>query len=146
MVENLEVTHYRNGDYILNTPNTSGWTATSDGAHCIYENDSFLEQIYGNHYNWAAINDPRNIAPEGFHVPSYDECMILVNYPGGQFDAGGKLKETGITHWDNPNIGATNETGFSALPAGRRDGNGDFDNMFGYCYFWTITEDSDPYA
>jgi uncharacterized protein (TIGR02145 family) len=146
MAENLRVTHYRNGDYILNIPDTIGWATTSDGAYCFYANDGILRQIYGHFYNWAAVNDPRNIAPEGFHVPTFDEWMILVNYLGGQMDAGGKLRETGITHWDNMNVGATNETGFSALPAGRRDGNGDFDNMFGYCYFWTSTEDSVPYS
>jgi uncharacterized protein (TIGR02145 family) len=145
MVENLEVIHYRNGDPITNITDKNTWATTSDGAYCFFDNDTLLGQIYGNYYNWAAVNDPRNIAPEGFHVPTFDEWMILVNYLGGQMDAGGKLKETGITHWSNTNVGATNETGFSALPAGRRDGNGDFDNISGYCYFWTITEDN-PYA
>lgn len=146
IVENLRVTHYRNGDPIPNVTEKYDWVTTSDGAYCIFDKDPFLGQIYGNYYNWAAISDPRNIAPEGFHVPSYDEWVILMNYVGGQFDGGGKLKETGISHWSNANVGATNETGFSALPAGRRDGDGNFDNMFGYCYFWTSTEDADPYA
>ena len=146
IVENLKVTHYRNGDPIPHLTEKNDWVTTSDGAYCYFNNDTFLGQIYGNYYNWAAINDPRNIAPEGFHVPTFDEWMILVNYLGGQMEAGGKLRETGITHWSNTNVGATNETGFSALPAGRRDGNGDFDNMFGYCYFWTSTEESAPYS
>ena len=83
-----------------------------------YNNDLSNSEIYGNLYNWYAIDDGRGLCMEGWHVPSNSEWESLVTYLGGDDIAGGKLKEVGTSHWDSPNLGATNESGFTALPAG----------------------------
>jgi uncharacterized protein (TIGR02145 family) len=139
MKENLRVVHYRNGDEIPLVKDDGAWTGLSTGAYCEYENTGSIAEEYGNLYNWYAVNDSRNIAPEGWHVPTDDEWQTLVDYLGGSAIAGGKLKETGTEHWLPPNTGATNESGFTALPGGDRFGS------FGYlgevCFFWSSTED-----
>lgn len=73
---------------------------------------------YGYHYNWYAVNDPRGIAPIGWHVPTKEDWDVLISYIGGWEIAGGKLKELGILNWASPNTGATDEFGFNAKPAG----------------------------
>lgn len=118
MLENLKVTRYRNGDSITHVPGYE-WTSTKIGAFCIYDNDSTNKNVYGCLYNWYAISDSRNIAPVGWHVPTNDELKTLLEYLGN--GAGGKLKEVGTTHWNTPNTGATNETGFTAIPTGSRN-------------------------
>jgi uncharacterized protein (TIGR02145 family) len=106
---------------------------------------------YGVLYNWTAAMDgeassttnPRGIqgvCPAGWHLPSEAEWTELTNYLGGTGVAGGKLKETGTTHWNYPNTGATNETGFTALPGGNRDRNGAFYNIGGNGNWWSATE------
>ena len=117
--ENLQVIHYRNGDAIPEITNNSEWIGLSTGARCAYDNDVSNVSTYGYLYNWYAVDDSRNIAPAGWHVPTHEEWQALVDYLGGK-RFGGKLKETGTTHWHSPNVGATNESGFSALPAGLR--------------------------
>ena len=119
MVENLKVTKYRNGDPIPNVLDGTVWGTLSTGAYCDYDN-SPNSTVYGKLYNWYAIHDSRNIAPTGWHVPSDDDWTRLINYLGGDSVAGGKLKEIGLTHWQSPNAGATDEKGFTALPGGSR--------------------------
>ena len=86
------------------------------------------------------MDDSRNIAPEGWHVPTDDEWQILVDYLGGSSVVGGKMKETGTEHWNSPNTGATNESGFTALPGGYRSGNGYYGGMGLYGFFWSSSE------
>jgi uncharacterized protein (TIGR02145 family) len=107
---------------------------------------------YGVLYNWpAAMNGAassttnpsgvQGVCPTGWHVPSDAEWTELTDYLGGTSVAGGKLKETGTTHWASPNTGATNETGFTALPGGLRSNFGYFNNIGGYGgYWWSSTE------
>lgn len=157
MAENLKVTHYRNGDAIPNITNTDQWIEQTIGAYCNYFNDTTLVATYGRLYNWYAVNDSRNIAPEGWHVPDdswTDDWKELEVYLGMSqtqanstfwrgIDEGGKLKEAGIVHWNNPNTGATNSVGFSALPGGYRDivgTGGSYYNMGFFAAFWTATE------
>jgi len=139
MAENLKVTHYRNGDPIPNVTDATEWNALTTGAYCNYDNNSSNAEIYGRLYNWYAVTDS-NIAPEGWHVPSDAEWETLVNYLGGGSVAGGKLKETGTTHWNSPNEGATNESGFAALPGGYRTSDGYFGDLGNYAHFWSSTE------
>ena len=76
MAENLKVTHYRNGDAIQNVTDDSTWSnlyIDETGAYCNYNNDANNADTYGYLYNWYAVADTRNIAPEGWHVPSYSE-------------------------------------------------------------------------
>jgi uncharacterized protein (TIGR02145 family) len=75
---------------------------------------------FGLLYNWYTVNDSRNIANTGWHVPSNVELTTLQTYLGGWTIAGGKLKETGFIYWNDPNIGATNEVGFNLRGAGYR--------------------------
>src|SRR5690554_267685 len=98
---------------------------------------------YGVLYNWtAAMND----CPHGRHLPSDAEWTELTDYLGGESVAGGKLKETGTTHWASPNTGATNETGFTALPGGARYNDGTFYDIGGYGNWWSATGDDATYA
>ena len=106
---------------------------------------------YGVLYNWpAAMNGTassttnpsgvQGVCPDGWHLPSDAEWTELTDYLGGTSDAGGKLKETGTTHWNSPNTGATNETGFTALPGGGRYTNGSFSNVGNDGTWWSATE------
>jgi len=143
MVENLRVTRYSNGDTIPCITGSVAWATngnadkTGIGAYCSYDNDSSYILTYGLLYNFFAASDDRNIAPAGWHVPADEEWQKLVDYLGGDFVAGGKLKEVGTAHWKSPNVGATDETGFSALPAGTRYGDGGFINMRENTLFWS---------
>jgi len=140
--ENLKTTKYRNGDLISNVPNELNWAGLSTGAYSFYSNNSANNTIYGSLYNWFAVNDSRNIAPTGWHIPSEAEWTILQNFLGGELSAGGKLKETGLAHWQSPNEGATNETGFTALPGGYRDASGSFSNLGYKGVWWSASEKS----
>ena len=141
MMENLKVTHYRNGEPISNLTNNNDWTNTTSGAYCYYNNDPDNADTYGALYNWYAVDDSRNIAPTGWHVPTDDDWQELIDYLGGSGVAGGKMKETGTTHWNIPNTGATNESGFTALPGGCRGSSlGNFSNIGDSAFFWSSTE------
>ncbi|WP_352422840.1 FISUMP domain-containing protein [Proteiniphilum sp.] len=117
MVENLKVTHYRNGDPIERVTLASEWNVEV-GKYGIYQNNDLVADVVGNLYNWYALADPRNIAPEGWRVPTEEDWTILVNYLGGDAVAGGKLKSTDPSHWADPNEGATNSSGFTAVGGG----------------------------
>ncbi|HQF05906.1 MAG TPA: fibrobacter succinogenes major paralogous domain-containing protein, partial [Bacteroidales bacterium] len=112
---------------------------------------------YGVLYNWPAAMsgaasssaDPsgvQGICPTGWHLPSDAEWTTLTTYLGGESVAGGKMKEAGESHWTSPNTGATNESGFTALPGGYRSSNGNFTNIGIDGYWWSSTEDSAIYA
>lgn len=129
MAENLRTTKYNDGTLI---PNNVYWN---------YLNRSSNEDIatFGYLYNYHAVNT-RKLAPKGWHVPTDAEWTILTNFLGGESEAGSKLKEIGITHWNSPNQ-ATNETGFTALPGGFRSGSlDDFAFIGDYGFWWSSTE------
>jgi len=143
--ENLKTTKYRNGDMITNFTNMANgpWAElmnTNTSAYCNYNNDPFLGDIYGRLYNWFVIGDKRGICPSGWHVPTKDEFTELFNFVGGNTVAGGKLKESGTSHWNSPNTGATNEFGFTLLPSGWREMNSEYMNMGNVSYLWGSTE------
>ena len=151
MAENLKVTHYRDGDPIPNVIDNTEWFNLTTGAYCNYNNDAGYVSTYGRLYNWYAVDDSHNIAPEGWHVPSDEERKQLEMYLGMSqseadytgwrgTDEGGKIKESGTTHWNSPNIGATNESGFTALPGGHREYIGDYSHIGTNAFFWSSTE------
>jgi uncharacterized protein (TIGR02145 family) len=142
LVENLKVTHFRNGDPIPWIPDNPEWEGLTTSAYCDYDNTAANFTVYGRLYNWFAIDDARNIAPEGWHVSTDAEWTALTDNLGGSAIAGGKLKEAGITHWLDPNSGATNETGFSGLPGGHREYGGLYDYMNWGGGWWTSTSDN----
>ncbi|MBN1183261.1 MAG: caspase family protein [Bacteroidales bacterium] len=143
IAENLKVTHYRNGDPIPQVQSDDEWKNLKTGAWCYYNNDPNNGKIYGLLYNWFAVNDPRGLAPNGWHVPSYEEWQKLKDYLGG-VTSGGKLKKEGSTIWNDPNKkvkAANNESGFSALPCGFRDEiSGKFKHKGDWVRFWSSTE------
>lgn len=141
--ENLKVTRFRNGDPVVFPGNDPDWMKTTMGAGCYHNNDPKAGKIYGVLYNWSAANDTRGICPEGWHIPSDEEWQQLADFLGGDKIAGNKIKESGSAHWAVPNEGATNESGFTALPGGGRDELGKFiiDQYGGF--WWSSTEDGD---
>ena len=142
MAENLKTTKYRNGDVIPNVTVNESWAALATGAYCWYNNDAATYKVtYGALYNWYAVTDSRNIAPVGWHVPTDAEWTTLTTYIGGEAIGGGKLKETGTSHWATPNASATNKSGFSALPGGIRNNIGTF-NYIGIGSFWWFFSDN----
>ncbi len=134
MNKNLDVAFYRNGDPIPYVTDPTAWASLTTGAWCYYGFNPNSGSIYGKLYNWHAVNDPRGLAPVGWHIPDYTEWSILGSSLGGDLVAGGKLKEAGTAHWASPNTGATNSSGFTALPGGYCNFNG---NFFGGGYWWT---------
>jgi len=139
MAENLRVKHFRNSDPVREVTDKTEWHNLNTAAYCYYNNDSNIESEYGLLYNWKAVNDDRGIAPNGWHVPTDSELQILENYLGGRGKAGGKMKESGTAHWYYPNY-ASNSSGFTALPGGYRDSNGDFAGFRGFGFLWTSTK------
>src|ERR1035437_7076528 len=140
MLNNLEVTTYRNGDPIPQVTDPTAWHALTTGAWCYYFNNSANGPVYGKLYNWYAVNDPRGLAPTGWHVPSDAEWNTLSTCLGGDSVAGGAMKETGTTHWWSPNTGATNSSGFTGLPGGLRANNGTFYAVGNAGSWWSSTE------
>ncbi|HPN33389.1 MAG TPA: fibrobacter succinogenes major paralogous domain-containing protein [bacterium] len=152
MAENLKATHYRNGDAVPQVTDNAAWTALNTGAYCNYENDASNATTYGRLYNWYAATDVRKLAPLGWHVPTDAEWKTLETALGmspadiegtwGRGDGiGGKMKETSATHWAGPNEGATNASGFTALPAGsRRNTDGAFADKGNNALFWCSSE------
>jgi uncharacterized protein (TIGR02145 family) len=146
MVENLKVTRYRDGREIPNIMDDTVWSTLTNGAYCWCNNDSTNKDIYGALYNFRAVIDSCGLCPEGWRVPTDSEWLELVAYLGGESVAGGKMKEDGIDHWSSPNIGATNESGFSGLPGGGRGqitGSGEIGE---YATWWSSTPYDSLYA
>lgn len=130
MAENLKVTHYGNGDKIPCLKDEDEWD-TNNGAYCYYDNDANNINKYGMLYNWFALNDKRNLAPLGWHIPSDKEWQTLIDYLGGEALAGGKIKR---------NEGVMDESGFAALLGGYRYNHGLFEGIGTNSYFWSSTE------
>ena len=116
------------------------WGTLTTGAWCYYDNDPLTEAVYGKMYNWYAVNDPRGLAPLGYHIPTKTEWLTLQTYLGGQGAAGKKMKEVGTTHWIAPN-NATNESGFTGLPGGYRHFSGSYSPLGYSGLWWSSTND-----
>lgn len=139
MVEDLKTTTYNDGTPIPNVTDNGEWNNLTTGAYCWYDNDeASYKDTYGALYNWYAVETDK-LCPTGWHVPSDAEWNTLVTFLGGASLAGGKLKEAGTQHWASPNTGATNETGFTALPAGDRRSHGEFLDIEYRCCWYTST-------
>ena len=144
MSENLKTSRYRNGNSIPNVIGNMAWQALTTGTWSNFNFDSTKDKIYGKLYNWYTTKGD-TLCPIGWHVPSDAEWIILTNYLGGEDIAGGRMKNSGAQFWDSPNLGATNESGFSALPGGYRnyggrDVDGSFGNIGSTAFFWSSTE------
>ncbi|MCK9639352.1 MAG: hypothetical protein M0R39_05525 [Prolixibacteraceae bacterium] len=148
MVENLKTTKYKDGTAIPLVTDNTAWSYLIAPGYCWNNNDAATNKsTYGALYNWYAVVDSRNIAPAGWHVPTSDEWATLIHFSGGEDRAGGKLKETGTSHWSSPNTGATNETGFTALPGGSRSNlDGSFLNVGNNGTWWSFSDYSTTFA
>ena len=135
--KNLDVVTYRNGDPIPEVQAASTWSNLTTGAWCYYENNTANGTTYGKLYNWYAVNDPRGLAPNGYHIPTDAEWTTLTSYLGGTVTAGGKMKEAGTSHWLSPNTNATNSSGFTGLPGGCRGTTGGFGDIGASGYWWS---------
>jgi uncharacterized protein (TIGR02145 family) len=149
---NLDVSAYSDGTAIPQVQDQATWDSLTTGAWCYYDNDSANDPIYGKLYNWyavagiydaASLANPalrKQLAPAGWHVPTDLEWDTLIAFLGGQ-SSGGKMKEVGTAHWLSPNVGATNESGFTALGAGFR-----YFSIFGaireQTLWWSSTENN----
>ncbi len=146
MTENLKTTKYNDGTDIPLVTDGTAWSILTTPGYCWYNNDqAAYGNTYGALYNWYPV-ETGNLCPDGWHVPSDAEWTQLTDYLGGESVAGGKLKETGTTHWNSPNTGATNESSFTALPGGQRSYNGAFLDIGYNGYWWSSTEDGATYA
>jgi len=135
MVENLKVTRFNDGTEILLVEDCQAWSNLTASGYCWYDNDPNFKIPYGALYNGYAVDNPK-LCPSGWHVPNMDEWMTLVTYLGGDSVAGGNMKEAGLFHWASPNTGATNSSGFTALPQGSRFSDGNFHNITWNANFW----------
>jgi uncharacterized protein (TIGR02145 family) len=145
MAENLNTSIYRNGDAIATNLDHAAWSNTTSGAWAYYNNDASYACPYGKLYNWYACVDARQLCPVGWHVPTYDEWVVLTNYLGGEFIAGGKMKTTGTIDaatglWYSPNADATNSSGFSGAPGGYRYYFGAYYDIGNAGYWWSSSE------
>jgi len=146
MNTNLAVSHYRNGEKIAQVKDSATWANLTTGAWCWYNNDPANDSGYGKLYNWYAVHDPRGLAPTGWHIPTGPEWDSLNAFLST--NVGGKLKDTGTIEggtglWYAPNRGATNKTGFTALPGGFRYFFGEFRYVGRIGIWWNS---SDPIA
>jgi uncharacterized protein (TIGR02145 family) len=149
---NLKVSKYGNGDNIPTGLVNSAWQNTTSGAYAIYNNDPVNDGLYGKLYNHYAVTDSRGLCPTGWHVPTDGEWNVLVKYLDPNADtvcggcsqssiAGGSLKSTAMQPtpggWASPNTGATNSSGFTALPGGFRFFIGDFNHISSHGFWWS---------
>ncbi|MCJ7449862.1 MAG: T9SS type A sorting domain-containing protein [Bacteroidales bacterium] len=142
MAENLKTTTYNNGDLIgSTTPATLDISSeTTPKYQWAFNGEENNVAVYGRLYTWYAITDSRNICPTGWYVPNDGDWKLLTTFLGGESVAGGKLKETGTTHWTTPNTKATNETGFTALPGGWHRWDGTFNDLGKISYWQSMSE------
>lgn len=140
MSENLDVSHFRNGDPIPEAKTDADWQKageTGKPAWCYYANDPTNGKTFGKLYNWFAVSDARGLAPEGWHVPTDEDCLKLETFLGGGQVAGLKMKSK-IGWKENGN--GTNESGFNGEPGGCRNDDGEFFHLGFYGYWWSTTD------
>lgn len=139
MVENLKTTKFDDGVLIPQVTDSVTWRSVNTPGYCWLNNDSCTHRTpYGALYNWYAVNTGK-LAPKGWHVPTNLDIAKLFSFLEGDTIAGGKLKEAGMEHWKNPNIGANNISGFTALPGSYRSPSCGFGVIGSDGYWWLQT-------
>jgi len=142
--KNLNVDKFRNGDLILHAETDEEWREAGSNcqpAWCYYDNNIENEEQYGKLYNWYAVNDPRGLAPLGWHIPSDAEWKTLTDFCGGGETAARYLKS--LILWQK-NGGGDNKSGFNALPGGFRYSTGSFDYIGYFGLWWTSSREATP--
>jgi len=146
MTYNLDVSNFRNGEEIPEVKSAEEWIAAGEkqqAAWCYYDNDASNGSKYGKLYNWYAVNDPRGLAPEGWHIPSNSNWALLSENLSGEDRAGNQIKSS--SGWSE-NGNGTNSSGFLGLPGGARNGDGDFSSVGNYGYWWSASENDEKNA
>ncbi len=159
MAENLRTTHYANGDSIPNVRESSAWANLESGAWAYYNNQDYFVTHYGKLYNWYAVNDPRDLCPAGWRVPTNDDWKNLEKFLGmplSELDKtgrrgtaeniAGKLKSDDMELWQSLHDGVSNESGFSGLPGGIRSTTGSFEGIGDLALWWSSSEADDRHA
>jgi len=141
LAENLKTSKFNDGSSIPLITDYAQWTNIVTPGYCWFDNnDTLYKKIYGAYYNWFAVNTGK-LCPTGWHVPSESDWQILVDFLGGDNNAGANLKEMGTNNWVLSNKDATNATGFTALPAGGRAAqDGTFTGQGYYGGWWSTAE------
>lgn len=135
MAENLKTTKYNDGSYISNIIDDESWNSIATGSYCWFNNDISNKDTYGALYNWYAVNSGK-LCPTGWHIPSHEEWLNMISFIGDLKVAGGRMKEVDTLHWLSPNTGATNESGFTAIPGGIRTVSGYFEGIGNFSRWW----------
>ncbi len=125
MAEDLKTTKLNDGTDIPLVSDEAAWSSLNTQGYCWYDNNADNKSVYGALYNGFTVSTGK-MCPTGWHVPAETEWTTVITFLGGQDIAGDKLRESGTTHWISPNDGATNESGFTALPGGNREDTGRF--------------------
>ncbi len=163
MASNLKASKYPDGTNIPLVTDNIEWANlgdnNTDDAYCFVNKNANNEaDTYGALYTWAAAmgdnavsgsnsNDLQGICPDGWHLPSEVDCLNLIDILGIWCNVGGKMKETGTSHWTSPNTDADNSSGFSALPSGTRDISlGIFSALGNNANFWLVNENDSTSA
>jgi len=139
MSENLRTTRYNDGTPIPLVTKYGSWVEVAGPAYCWYNNDSVNGETYGALYNWFVV-ETNKLCPAGWHVPTEEEWNELGTFLGEVGSAGDMLKEVGTQNWKSPNEGASNSTGFKALPGGYRSFDGTFNLLGSDGFWWSSTE------
>jgi uncharacterized protein (TIGR02145 family) len=140
MTENLRSTKLNDGTEIPLTQDPVQWSNLTAPGFCWYNNDpETYRDSYGALYNGFTVSTGK-LCPDGWHIPEKREWVELRDFLADSLQAGGKLKETGTTHWLPPNKGADNSSGFTALGAGFRYFEGSFSSILAFSSIWSATE------
>jgi uncharacterized protein (TIGR02145 family) len=143
MAENLYTTKFNDGTEIELITDATTWRNISTPSYCWYNNEEAEYKIpFGALYNGFTITSGK-LCPAGWHLPDTAEINNLITFYGDSLSSGGKMKETGTTHWRSPNKGADNTSGFTALAAGIRYFDGSFTSVLSFTGFWLTTETDD---
>lgn len=146
MAENLRTTSYNTtpanpSDQLQEIEDPLFWSVLNFGGVCSYGNDTTYDVTHGKLYNWYAVNSSYDLCPTGWSVPSPEDYNEVIDLFDGAGEAGGAMKETGLEHWNEPNTGASNISGFTAFASGHRDLDGSYIQRGKYGYWWTRTID-----
>lgn len=139
--KNLSTTVFENGNPIPQAKTPEEWEKAGREempAWCYYSNDPAHNDSYGKLYNYYALTDPRGLAPEGWRIPTDADWKELIEFLGGDKEAGRRMKNK--TEWQENKL-ADNICGFTAMPSGRREANGQFNQMGQLAYLWSETAD-----
>ena len=142
LASNLNTVTFPNGSIIPQVSDAAAWIASDTPSWSYQLNSPNYSTDFGKLYNWSAVGASQNLCPENWKVPSQQDWFSILDVMGGLEVAGGPLKSPGTALWQSPNTGATNSSGFTGNPGGRRTGlSGEFQDVYKAGFWWSTTED-----